>query len=217
MNATSILFSIVLLVSAPSARSQGVITLTGAPFSATWTETTDTAGIVTTTRRVAARSSDGSVYFATNQNGVAVLIEIDDVPHEKKIQIWPQMKQYTEMAPAPRGKWLTRTTAEQHAIMEYWNAAYSRQSLDQKKDSIPLGAKVVDGMTIYGSHYVRTKDNVRTMEGETWNSDLGFTYSSRSEIFREKKIATLTLTEMKRAEPDASLFIVPSGYTLVQR
>jgi hypothetical protein len=58
---------------------------------------------------------------------------------------------------------------------------------------------------------------VRTMEGDTWSSDFGFVYSSRYEIFREKKIETSMLTEMKRGEPDASLFIIPSGYTLTQR
>jgi len=55
------------------------------------------------------------------------------------------------------------------------------------------------------------------MEGDTWSSDLGFVYSSRYEIFREKKIEASMLTEMMRGEPDASLFIVPSGYTLTQR
>lgn len=55
------------------------------------------------------------------------------------------------------------------------------------------------------------------MEGDTWLSDLGFIYSSRSEILSEKKIETSVLAEMKQGEPDASLFLVPSGYTLVQR
>ena len=206
----------VFSVSALSARAQGVITLTGAPFSATWTVTTDSAGSVTTTKMVAARSSDGSVYRAIYKDGNPDLIEIDDVPHEKRIEIRPQMKQYTETA-VPGGKWVTRTKEQQHALLEHWEMAYSRQATNQKKDSTPLGVKVVDGMTIYGSHYVRTKDDVRTMEGDTWLSDLGFLYSSRYEIFREKKIETSMLTEMKRGEPDASLFIGPSGYTLTQR
>ena len=71
----------VFLVSALSARAQGVMTLTGAPFAATWTMTTDTAGSVTTTKTVAARSSDGSVYCATYKDGNPDLIEIDDVAH----------------------------------------------------------------------------------------------------------------------------------------
>jgi hypothetical protein len=64
-------------------------------------------------------------------------------------------------------------------------------------------------MTIYGHHFVRTRDNVRTMEGDTWQSDLRFNYSERYEVLSEKKIMTSTLTEMKRGEPDASLFTVP--------
>ena len=204
-------------VAALSARAQVVVTLTGAPFSATWTVTTDIAGSVTTTKTIAARSSDGSVYRAVYKDGNPDLIEIEDVPHEKRIEIRPQMKQYTEMAAPSQGKWVTRTTEQQHAILEHWNIAYSRQGTGQQKDLTPLGVKVVDGMRIYGHHFVRTRDDVRTMEGDTWLSDLGFIYSSRSEILSENKIETSVLTEMKRGEPDASLFLIPSGYTLVQR
>ena len=217
MTARSTLLPVVFFVTALSARAQGVMTVTGAPFSATWTVTTDTAGSVTTTKTIAARSSDGSVYRVVYKDGNPDLIEIDDVPHEKRIEIRPQMKQYTEMAATPRGKWVTRTTEQQHAVLEHWNTAYSDQATNQKKDSTPLGVKVIDGMTIYGHHFVRTRDDVRTMEGDTWLSDLGFIYSSRSEILSEKKIETSVLAEMKRGEPDASLFLVPSGYTLVQR
>lgn len=142
------------------------------------------------------------VYCATYKDGNPDLIEIDDVPHEKRIEIRPQMKQYTETA-APQGKWVTRTTEQQHAILEHWNIVYSRQATNQKKDATPLGVKVIDGMTIYGHHFVRTRDNVRTMEGDTWQSDLGFNYSERYEVLSEKKIMTSTLTEMKRGEPDA--------------
>jgi hypothetical protein len=216
VNAQSFLLSIGFLVSALSARAQDVMTLTGSPLSATWAVTTDTAGSVTTVKIVAARSSDGSVYRATYKDGNPDLIEIEDVPHGKRIEIRPQMKQYTETA-APRGAWVTRTTEQQHAVLEHWNLAYSRQATDQKKDTAPLGVKVIDGMTIYGHHFVRTRDNVRTMEGDTWQSDLGFTYSERYETLREKKIVTSTLTEMKRGEQDASLFVVPSGYTQIQR
>jgi hypothetical protein len=162
VNARSILLSIVFLISALSARAQGVMTLTGAPFSATWTMTTDTAGSVITTKTVAARSSDGSVYCATYKDGNPVLIEIDDVPHEKQIGIRPQMKQYTEPA-APRGKWVTRTTEQQHAILEHWNIAYSRQAPNQKKDATPLGVKVIDGMTIYGHHFVQQSSSPSTL------------------------------------------------------
>jgi hypothetical protein len=206
----------VFLIPALSARAQAVMTLTGAPFSATWNMTTDTAGSVTTTKTVVARSGDGSVYRAIYKDGNLDLIEIDDVPHAKLIEIRPQMKQYTETA-APRGKWVTRTTEQQHAILEHWNIVYSRQATNQEKDATPLGVKVIDGLTIYGHHFVRTRDNVRTMEGDTWQSDLGFNYSERYEVLSEKKIMTSTLTEMKRGEPDASLFIVPSGYSLIQR
>jgi hypothetical protein len=220
MSARSILLPVVFLVSALSARAQAVITLIGAPFSATWTGTTDTAGSVTTTKIVVARSSNGSVYRAIYKDGnpdLIEFIEIDDVPHEKQISIRIQMKQYTETPPSPRGEWVTRTTEQQHAILEHWNIAYTRQAANQKKDETPLGVKIVDGMTLYGHHFVRTRDNVRTMEGDTWQSDLGFNYSEHCESLSDKRIIVSTLSEIRRGEPDSSLFIVPSGYTLVPR
>jgi hypothetical protein len=218
MNAKTTLLLMLLAVFSLSARGQFVMTITGAPFSATWTTTTDKAGSVTTTRIVASRSSDGSVYRAIYKDGQLDWIEIEDVPHERHVEIRPQLKQYTETEP-PGGRWVTRTMEQHHAILERWNIQFTRQATTQRKDSTPLGMKVVDGMTLYGHHYVRTRDrdNVRTVEGEAWESDFGVTYSERTETFSVKTIETTTLTEMKRGEPDASLFIVPSGYTQTGR
>jgi hypothetical protein len=217
MNARSILVALFFFVFALNSRAQAVMNLTGEPFSATWTMTTESAGIVTTTKVVAARSSDGSVYCATYKGGIIDWIEIDDVPHEKRIEIHPQTKQYTESVPRPQGKWITRTSEQQHAVLESWNKPYTREAPNQRKDSTPIGVKIIDGMTIFGSHYVRTRDDVRTMDGVTWLSDLGFIYSSRSESLTDKKITSLGLTEIKRGEPDASLFIVPSDYALIRK
>jgi hypothetical protein len=207
-----ILLSIGFLCAATGVKAQAVVELTGAPFSGTWTITTETAGSVTTTRTVAARASDGSVYTAYYEDGSPNIIQIYDVPHEKRIEIRPRTMQYT-VQDAPNGRWITRTVEQQHAVLECGNIAFRREAPGQSKDSTSLGSKVIDGMTIYGHHFVRTRDDVRTMEGDTWTSDLGFNYSEHDEFFDTKKVRTTTLTEMKRGEPDASLFTVPSGYT----
>jgi len=211
MGARSIFATMFLLVSALFAEAQGVMTVTGAPFMGTWTGTTERAGKIETNKTVAARMSDGSVYRAIYKDGLLDFIEIDDVLHEKRIEIRPQQKMYTEKA-APHDKWTTRTAEQQHSILERWNIAYTRQATNQDKVATPLGVKIVDGMTVYGHHFVRTRDNMVTMVGDDWQSDLGFTYSEHVEEPREKKIVTSILAEMKRGEPDASLFTVPAGY-----
>ena len=128
----------------------------------------------------------------------------------------PLTKQYTEKD-VPQFKGYARTTAQQRAILEHSNVPYTREAPGQKKDSTPLGTKVVDHMTLYGSHFVRYRDSVLTMEGETWQSDLGFTYSSHSTEMKTPQTNTETLTEMTRGEPDASLFTIPADYSLNHR
>ena len=74
-----------------------------------------------------------------------------------------------------------------------------------------LGEKNVDGMTVFGHHYVR--EGARAMEGDEWESELGFIYSGRYELYGGRRTVTVTLTELKREEPDPSLFKVPKGYS----
>jgi len=216
MTGRLVLLSIALSVCTRTVNAQSVITVTDAPFSATWTTTTEKAGIATTTKTVAARLSDGSVYEAYFKDGIIDHIFIEDGPHEKWLEVRPQTKQYHEM-PVPHGHWITRTVEQHNAILKRWNKTYSRQTTLEKKDMTSLGTKTVDGMTVYGHHYVRSRDGVQTMDGDTWDSYLGLTYSSRVEISRDKRVDTTTLEELKHVEPDASLFVVPADYKLVQR
>ncbi|GGA78851.1 hypothetical protein GCM10011507_32640 [Edaphobacter acidisoli] len=215
-NIRSIALLSIWLASLSTIKAQ-VFPLVGAPLSATWTVTTDTAGTVKATRIEAARSSDGSTYQAGyDSNGQLVSISILDVPHAKRYEMRPLTKQYIEND-APQFKGYTRTAAQQHAILERSNFPHAREAQGQKKGSTPLGTKVVDGMTIYGSHYVRYRDKVLTMDGETWQSDLGLVYSSHFMVPKIQQTHTVTLKEIKRGEPDASLFTVPAGYSLTQR
>jgi len=213
MKARWIVVAVFLAVWVARAKAQFVMTVSGAPFSATWISTLERAGQIETKKAVAARASDGSVYRATYKNGTVDWIEINDVPHEKLIIIYPLRKMYTETT-APGGKWFIRTPQQEHSVLERWNIDYIRQATNQDKTSTSLGVKTESGMTLYGHHYVRTKNKVVTMVGDSWDSDLGFTFSSRTEIPSEQSISTLTLTEINRVEPDSSLFTVPSGYTL---
>jgi hypothetical protein len=110
------------------------------------------------------------------------------------------------------GVLVTRTLDQERAYLERVSGDSIRKGHPETTVQTGLGTKSVDGMTIYGHHFVKTKGKTSTEEGDVWLSDLGFVYASDTKSLWSKSETTLTLDGIKREEPSPSLFAVPAGY-----
>jgi len=197
------------------AKAQGVRMVKGAPFTAKWTTTTEIEAHAEVTEEVTesvvARSTDGSIYQAFYKNGNLDRVEIRNVSRERRLVLYPKTKQYV-VDPSDL-TWSMPTVAQMYKSLEKTAGDYRRNYplSHVNKVATSLGMKNVDGMTVFGHHYVR--DGARAMEGDEWESELGFIYSGRYELYGGRRTVTVTLTELKREEPDPSLFKVPKGYS----
>jgi len=158
-----------------------------------------------------ARASDGSLYRATYVNGALWQVEIDDVVHDLRIILHPDAMQYS-IEHVPRGTLVTRTLDQERAYLERTSGDNIRKGHPETMVQTGLGTKSVNGMTIYGHHFVKAKGKTSTEEGDVWLSDLGFVYASNTKSLWSKSETTLTLEGIKREEPMRSLFVVPAGY-----
>jgi hypothetical protein len=210
MKARFIVVAMVVGASAVGAGAQ--IPLAGAPFTATWTVTTKTDGNVVIRTAVAARTTDGSVYQTMYQDGIQNAISINDVPHAKMIHLQLQSRAYSART-APAWKWEGRAIEQWRDDMERRSVGYTSNGANGYKTvATSLGVKTEGGFTLYGTHYVRSRDKKVFEEEDIWETDLGFTYFERKVDPEQKRVETRELTGLKLGEPDAALFAIPKGF-----
>ena len=215
MGCRSLLLFLFLVSAVAAVQAQGVMTVSGAPFTATWTAKVErTRGIEIIVAEVA-RASDGSVYQARTVDGKIQSVAIDDVPNERRISLSVPTNTCEVSTPPGRPYWVVRTVAQQRAVLEHWHAefekGFDRKGPEISKHETAMGTKVEDGMTVFGQHYVHTRnsDGSVVSEGETWQTDLGFVISQTSRQVDPKTTSTSELKDIHRGEPDPKLFQLP--------
>lgn len=103
---------------------------------------------------------------------------------------------------------------------EHTNRAHGRNSQATTEE---LGTQVMDGLTVQGKRITRTipagqagnEKPLQTVTEIWYSEDLQAIVMSKTTDARSG-VSTYQLTNISRAEPDASLFQVPAGYSVTQ-
>jgi hypothetical protein len=154
---------------------------------------------VTTTEKIA-RSSNGSWFVEQfNAKGIPQNITIKDVPHQRMVTLFVGPKVYAIPAMNP-------ISFKTYSAQEWLDIL--RGSHDKSPGHSELGTKVESGTMLFG--YSLIFNNQIT---ERWEAaDLGTTYSYRTTSLLGEPQMNFTLTNIRREEPDPTLFEIPDGY-----
>jgi len=205
-----------------SASAQIIANVVGAPLTATVTLHNAREGEAPsqTTRRIA-RASDGSTYSASyGPDGTLGRVEIDDVPTNRRITFFvppPNDFSHTYMLRTPpHGKfrlWSTEEIRQQvRCQQDAWTEEPDRQKENGRVHDIVLGERSSDGMTLFGFRSEKTYDDGSKKMSEHWWSDLGIMISDTNVGPGEGRESSYVVTNLKREEPDPSLFQIPNEY-----
>ncbi len=183
--------------SAVIGQAQNIQCLSDVPFTATGIYASPG---VTTTEKIA-RASNGSWFIEQfNATGIPQNITIKDVPHQRMITLFVGPKQYAVSVMNP-------INFKTYSAQEWLDVL--RGSHDKSPGHSELGTKVEAGTTLFG--YSLTFNNQIT---ERWEAaDLGTTYSYRITSLQGEPQMNFTLSDIRREEPDPTLFEIPDGYT----
>jgi hypothetical protein len=186
-----------------------------APFTATWSTTNN--GKTITKTGIMARASNGSVYLSFASEGRAYRIEIQDVPNNRSITLYPSPPNYTyHLLPFPGGHFRPISVQKNGEMLAELQESYlqrpNRARPDGQAVETSLGVKQQDGMTLFGhrSEFTSNTGNKRTEE--LWSSDLGIVVSLKTVWPSEGKDSETTVTDIRRREPDPKLFQIPEEY-----
>jgi hypothetical protein len=203
-------------------------TVTGAPFTATFsTQTTqalsDGNQIQRTTTGTIARDSEGRTRrdmtlpaigtWATSQSTPPHVTFLNDPVAGTRYILEPDRKIAREMA-SPRADRRGRNSAEGMA---------RRGGEGKNVVTTDLGTQAINGVTAQGTRYTRTipagaigNEKPIVIVTERWYSpDLQIDVMTKHSDPRNGETVT-QLTNIQKAEPDATLFQVPSDYTVRQ-
>jgi hypothetical protein len=186
-----------------------------APFTAT--ETFNEAGQTPVIMRIA-RASDGSTYRGSyGHDGNFGQVFIEDVPNHRRIEYPvppPNIRDHTYR--------LTPQSFSTESIEKYRERLRrSQQHFADDPDDvkagrqyhhIPLGEKAGDGMMLFGVRAEETFADGTKRISEHWDSDWGITMSRTSTGPQEGKQMAWVVTDIRREEPDPSLFQIPKEY-----
>lgn len=223
---------IVLALAAVAAFSQSssaqrchIANVVGAPFTATMTNTYSKVPNAYVATSHIARKSNGSVYCATYDGaGKLLSVEFDDVPANRRTVLYvprfPNDHNHTYSLLTPEDGFSTPSIEDMREKLRRKQQIYAEHS-DSEHDNrhwhlIPLGERSVDGMILFGLRFeIRHEDGEKGGGSETWESDLGLTmsYSALSPgDVEETHVIHSALTNLRREEPDPSLFQIPKEY-----
>jgi hypothetical protein len=182
--------------SAVMGQAQNIECLRDVPFTATRIYASPG---VTTTGKIA-RASNGSWFIEQfNAKGIPQYITIKDVPLQRMITLFVRPKQYAISVMNP-------INFKTYSAQEWLDVLHG--SHNKSPGPSELGAKVEAGTTLFG--YSLTFNNQIT---ESWEAaDLGTTYSYRTTSLQGEPQMNFTLTNIRREEPDPTLFEIPDGY-----
>jgi len=192
-----------------------IVSVTNAPFTAAEKSTED-GGLTYSTAQLA-RASNGSTYAASKaKDGHVMRIYIEDVPNNRRIQLFPSPPSYTySLEPAPKGGWRTDSIDSYRERLQRFQDSIV-QDPDRDKPTgghthrVALGVKQEDGIALFGERRELTLATGEKRTTERWESDLGLTMSRIAS--RPGKTYVWTVTDLKRVEPDPALFEIPAEY-----
>lgn len=228
---------LLILSSAMQSKAQLVAigNVSGAPFTATWTWTkVETKSGPTVSRTVVAvtqlaRDKNGNTYESVIEDGHPTAIWITDVLNNRKIEIRPKDSAYQYIPILdPVGKLPTYSVGEMFKMLQDEQEGISSNP-DHPSAVFPrwhftaLGCRQENGFNLCGVKDETTSKTGEEQIRETWRSDLGLIMSMSQKtdhlarpVNDIQAIAFINVvTDLRRVEPDARLFEIPAGYTLV--
>lgn len=137
-------------------------------------------------------------------------VDISDVPNNRRITFFvppPNVPNHTYMLTAPRGGKFTTVSAD-----EVREQLHRRQGFCREQPQISLGERSSDGLTLFGFRSEKIYDNGQKRVTEYWESDLGIVVSSKDLGPMEGEEHSYVVTNVRREEPDPSLFQIPKEY-----
>jgi len=175
-----------------------------------------------------ARDKNGSTYEAWVKDGHTTVIWISDVLKNRKIEIHPQDSTYFYIPILPPGRKLPIYSMEETFKMLQAEQESNIKSPDHSSAILPrwhftsLGCRLENGLNLCGVRDEITS-NTELQTRETWRSDLGLIMltTQKADHFAHpiNDIQALThihtVTNLRRIEPDAKLFVIPEGYAQV--
>jgi hypothetical protein len=190
------------------ASAQQIENVVGAPFTATFSRTTPGQP-----RRVCqmARASNGSIYLGcSGADGRLSGVEISDVPNHRRIAFFvppPSVPNHTYTLSTPRQGKFTTVSADDVRQQLHWG-----QGVCREQPEISLGERSSDGLKLFGFRSEKTYDDGTKRVTEYWESDLGIVVSRKDLGPQEGEEHSYVVTNIRREEPDPSLFQIPKEY-----
>jgi hypothetical protein len=232
MRVHAVLLAGLVGVVAVGARAQAR-NVSGAPFTAIWTTTTESPAGTKVETAILARASNGSVYRADLVDGRIRDLRIEDATTNRITGCKPELKACTIWTPFH--SLLPKTAVEEQARLERLEKLDDRGLTEPpahifasgrnvqydtgKRDTehiervFALGTKQENGKTLYGlRNQMMDKKGDIIYQSDSWSSADGLTLFVKTDHAEEKMVVTSKLEEIQFIEPDAALFVIPKSY-----
>ena len=161
-----------------------------------------------------ARASNGSVYRGPyKRDGKYSTVSIDDVPNHRQIEYRVSPREFRDHSYRMTADNFFTESVEQHRA----RLGCCIPDKDKIKGGrlyhyTPLGEKPDNGMTLFGRRVEETLADGTKRFSEYWDSDLGIEVSRTVDGPQPGRHESWIVTEIRREEPDPSLFQVPKEY-----
>jgi len=194
------------------ALAQSTAHILDAPFTAT--VTSNPAGQAPIKRMRIARGSNGSTYCGPYElDGKYSAVTIEDVPNHRRIQyrVGPQeFRDHTYQLTVEN--FSTESLEEYRARLGCCIPGKDKVKGGRLYHYTPVGEKTDDGLILFGRRVEETLDNGTKRVSEYWGSDLGVEISRTVDGPQPRRHESWVVTDIRREEPDPSLFQVPKEY-----
>ena len=149
-------------------------------------------------------------YGCSGADGRLSSVDISDVPNNRRITFFvppPNVPNHIyAVSTPPHGKY-TIVSAD-----EVRKQLHRGQGFCREQPQISLGERSSDGLTLFGFRSEKMYDNGQKRVTEYWESDLGIVVSSKDLGPMEGEEHSYVVTNVRREEPDPSLFQIPKEY-----
>jgi hypothetical protein len=194
-----------------SASAQTTAPILDAPFTATLTYNRLEQPPI---KMRIARASNGSTYRGPYQHdGKYGTAFIADVPNHRRIQyrVGPQeFRDHTYQLTVEN--FSTESLEEHRARLGCCIPGKDKVEGGRLYHYTPLGEKNDDGLILFGRRVEETLDNGTKRVSEYWDSNLGIEVSRTVDGPQPGRHESWVVTDIRREEPDPSLFQVPKEY-----
>ena len=184
-----------------------------APFTATVITTSEEGQAPIKKMRIA-RASNGSTYSGPyERDGKYGMVFIGDVPNHRRIEYQvppPNIRNHTYRLTADN--FFVESLEEHRARLGCCIPDKDKVKGGHLYHYTSLGEKTEDGMVLFGMRVEETFDDGTKRVSEYWDSDLGIRVSTTVDGPKPGKHGSWVVTDIRREEPDPSLFQVPKEY-----